>query len=307
MEIYNNLVEYCRAIGIRLRRRGSVHQAICPFHKETQASFTVYADDHFYCFGCQASGNAARLAELLGKSIPIILNEGKGKQVRKYFDPSKSQIDLMTRFCETYSKDLPPIAIEYLNLRGFTMDEIERFKIGYCGRMPFKLSLPEIKLAELLGMINTNGFVTFWGYIIIPEIQDEKVVWFQGRNLQSMTGPKYINIKLSTPLFGYESAINSKYVWITEGSLDALALIAAGEPAIALIGTHLQPRHRDMFFGRIIKLCLDNDEIGEASTKRIRNQLKGISMVTVNVKLPYGYKDLAEMKEKGVLKTWLKQ
>jgi hypothetical protein len=29
----------------------------CPFHKERTASFTVYAD-HFYCFGCAASGSA---------------------------------------------------------------------------------------------------------------------------------------------------------------------------------------------------------------------------------------------------------
>ena len=308
MEIYNNLVEYCRAIGIRLRRRGNVYQAICPFHKETKASFTVYLETgSFYCFGCQKSGNATRLAELLGKPIPFILNERKGKIVPKYLDPSKTQIDLMTRFCETYSKNLPSIGREYLHSRGFTDDEIKRFKFGYCEGEGFELSLPERKLASLLGMINQNGFINFWGYVLIPEVRDGKVIWFQGRNLQNMAGPKYLNLKLSIPLFGYTSIIDSKYVWITEGTLDALALIAEGEPAIALIGTTLPQRHRDMFFGRIVRLCLDNDAVGRASAQKIKRQLKGTSMVTVDVKLPYRYNDLSEMKEKGVLKRWLKK
>jgi DNA primase len=308
MEIYNNLVEYCRAIGISLRRRGNVYQAICPFHNETQASFTVYLDtNRFHCFGCRASGNATRLAELLNKPVPIILSERKGRPMRKYLDPSKSQINLMTNFCKTYSENLPSNVKDYLNGRGFDDDEIERFGFGYCGWKSFELSLPEAKLATLLGLINRNGFINFWGYVLVPEIRNEKVVWFQGRNFQSMTGPKYLNLKLSTPLFGYESIIGSRYTWITEGALDALALIAEDEPAVALIGTSLPQRYRDMFFGRIVKLCLDNDDVGKEATRRIKNQLKGISMITVDVKLPYRYKDLAEMKEKGVLKTWLRK
>ena len=48
-------------IGARvtLKRAGSSHKGLCPFHDEKTASFTVSADKGFYkCFGCGAYGNA---------------------------------------------------------------------------------------------------------------------------------------------------------------------------------------------------------------------------------------------------------
>ena len=46
------------ASGLKLRGRGRVRQGVCLFHAETEASFTVYADTHwFYCFGCGLGGD----------------------------------------------------------------------------------------------------------------------------------------------------------------------------------------------------------------------------------------------------------
>ena len=46
------------ASGVRLRGRGRVRQGVCPFHDETEGSFTVYADsERWYCFGCGAGGD----------------------------------------------------------------------------------------------------------------------------------------------------------------------------------------------------------------------------------------------------------
>ena len=46
------------AAGIELRGRGRVRQGLCPFHEETQGSFTVYADtQRWYCFGCGLGGD----------------------------------------------------------------------------------------------------------------------------------------------------------------------------------------------------------------------------------------------------------
>ena len=46
------------ASGLKLRGRGRVRQGVCPFHEETEASFTVYADtQRFYCFGCGPGGD----------------------------------------------------------------------------------------------------------------------------------------------------------------------------------------------------------------------------------------------------------
>ena len=44
---------------VRLKRAGSALKGLCPFHSEKSPSFHVRADrGFFYCFGCQASGDA---------------------------------------------------------------------------------------------------------------------------------------------------------------------------------------------------------------------------------------------------------
>ena len=40
-----------------LKKVGREWKCACPFHTEKTASFTVYDDGHFHCFGCQVHGN----------------------------------------------------------------------------------------------------------------------------------------------------------------------------------------------------------------------------------------------------------
>ena len=52
------LGDVVEASGVELLGRGRVRQGLCPFHEETEGSFTVYADSQkFYCFGCGAGGD----------------------------------------------------------------------------------------------------------------------------------------------------------------------------------------------------------------------------------------------------------
>lgn len=46
--------------GIKLTPgSGRVRQGVCPFHDESESSFTVYADSQrFHCFGCETWGDA---------------------------------------------------------------------------------------------------------------------------------------------------------------------------------------------------------------------------------------------------------
>lgn len=41
---------------VELKKRGNVMVGLCPFHQESNPSFTVYKDS-YYCFGCQATGD----------------------------------------------------------------------------------------------------------------------------------------------------------------------------------------------------------------------------------------------------------
>ena len=49
----------------KLRKLGSRHTALCPFHNEDTASFVIYPDNSFHCFGCQAHGDAIDFMKLL--------------------------------------------------------------------------------------------------------------------------------------------------------------------------------------------------------------------------------------------------
>ena len=42
---------------VNLKRSGSGYVGLCPFHSEKTASFRVYADNTYHCFGCGAHGD----------------------------------------------------------------------------------------------------------------------------------------------------------------------------------------------------------------------------------------------------------
>ena len=52
------LAEVVEAAGVRLRGKGRVRQGVCPFHEESEGSFTSYEDSQrWYCFGCGLGGD----------------------------------------------------------------------------------------------------------------------------------------------------------------------------------------------------------------------------------------------------------
>jgi DNA primase len=50
-----------------LKRQGANLIGLCPIHEERTPSFTVYPDQHFYCYGCQHHGDVIDLCELVEK------------------------------------------------------------------------------------------------------------------------------------------------------------------------------------------------------------------------------------------------
>ncbi len=61
-----NIVEIIEGAGVKLRRGGREYRALCPFHAEKTASFTVNPDKNlFYCHGCHEGGDAIRFIERL--------------------------------------------------------------------------------------------------------------------------------------------------------------------------------------------------------------------------------------------------
>lgn len=63
------ITDVCSLLGIKLDRH---YKALCPFHKEKTASFSVHPDKNiFCCFSCDKKGDAITLVSELLKISPL--------------------------------------------------------------------------------------------------------------------------------------------------------------------------------------------------------------------------------------------
>jgi DNA primase len=135
---------------VRLRPAGTYMKGPCPFHRETDASFTVSPDKKiFYCFGCHASGDvvafvakaenvgAIEAARMLIESHNLTVPEsilkssslrsgGSADERASYFALQKR----VAQWCrEQYARS--KVAQEYVTNRAISKESQERFGIGY--------------------------------------------------------------------------------------------------------------------------------------------------------------------------------
>lgn len=50
--------DFTRFINTKITVSDDKRRTICPFHEENTASFFIYSDNSYYCFGCGVHGNA---------------------------------------------------------------------------------------------------------------------------------------------------------------------------------------------------------------------------------------------------------
>ncbi|MFH1944606.1 MAG: DNA primase [Acidobacteriota bacterium] len=272
-----NIVEMA-SLYTTLRKRGSKHVGLCPFHSEKDGSFTVDEDKQLYhCFGCGAGGDIFTLVmekedltfpesvKFLAEKYNIPLPEQKRRSPKE----KKIEEDLFLA-CESamafFKKNLfntkeGEEAMRYLSKRSIPEDVIQELKIGYALNSWDALltSFQEKGLStfilEKAGLIlkrqNKEGhYDRFRGRIIFPIFNlTGKVVAFGGRTIID-DDPKYLNSP-DTPiytkgkiLYGLhltKQAIREKtFSILVEGYTDFVALYRNGfQNCVASLGTAL--------------------------------------------------------------------
>jgi len=88
--------------AVKLRKQGSAHVGLCPFHAERSPSFQVVAGRGFYhCFGCGKHGDAfAWLMEREGMTFPEALEQlarAAGVDLPQRRERPSAEVDLETR------------------------------------------------------------------------------------------------------------------------------------------------------------------------------------------------------------------
>lgn len=144
ISIVNVIEEY-----VRLKPAGGYLKGSCPFHSETDASFTLSPEKEiFYCFGCHATGDSiafiAKIENLNQIEASLYLAEKYNIEIPQDIkrsvnssDEQKQEKQLYLEACKAIAtwahEELAnsSLAREYLSKRNIDQKDINYFKIGY--------------------------------------------------------------------------------------------------------------------------------------------------------------------------------
>ena len=284
--------------------------APCPFHQEKTASFHV--DDNkgfYYCFGCQAKGDAIgfiketenvnfiEAVEILASEVGLQMPDFDPKSKEKA-DRNKILLEIMEQsvnfFRLTLNSNQGKHALEYLKQRGLYADAIERFEIGFAPADQTILTQKLIDKGYDLDAIIETGmsaksdegnriYDRFRGRIMFP-IRDSRgrCIAFGGRSLDPAARAKYLNSP-ETPLFDKGSNLynlvsarsavgKGEPLIVTEGYMDVIALDSGNfNGAIAPLGTAITEKQLQLMW-RISPepiIALDGDKAGLRAAYRL--------------------------------------
>jgi len=285
---------------IQLKKAGREFKAVCPFHEEKSASFTVSPTKGFYhCFGCGAHGTALgflmeydhmsfveaveSLAHSMGMEVP---REESQRPARRY-DELFELMQQIERYFQAQLKE-HGAAVDYLKNRGIDGATAKRFGIGLAPAGwsnvldRFGKSNEAIERLLAVGLIirkdNGQHYDRFRDRIMFP-IRDGRgrTIGFGGR-VMGNDEPKYLNspetvlFHKGRELYGlYEARQalrNIQQLVVVEGYMDVVGLARHGiDFAVATLGTATTVDHLNNLF----RLCdevyfsFDGDRAGRAA------------------------------------------
>ncbi len=300
------------ASGVRLRGRGRVRQGVCPFHDETEGSFTVYADsERWHCFGCGLGGDVLDFVQRMENlSLPEAIQRlGRGaypvaprpvpaRRPRATPLPPRDPA-LLTAAARFYAGQLrrSPAAWGYLASRGVGLDAALRLGLGYTPGSGLREALESNGFtAERLtdcGLFTERG-ERFAEMVVVPDASGGLVRWLVGRAIDPDRTPRFQALPGPKPVLGLgRLGPAPPFAVVAEGVFDGLALACWGVPAVSALGTQGVEKVAEGLRGcpRVF-LAFDNDDAGLEATERLAGLL---GRRAAAVTLPQGVGDVAEL------------
>ncbi len=301
-----DLVELASEVT-KVKRSGRNVMAVCPFHQEKTPSLSIDAARGLYhCFGCGKGGDIfawvqetqsldfREAIELLARRAGITLTETPGEAKRR---GRREELVRATREAVDFYRERLKTAADagtarsYLRGRGYGVEVVDRFDIGYSPdswdeltRHLKKKGFTDRTLADAgLASRSSRGRMIdrFRGRIMFPifDLRGDPVGF--GARLLEGDGPKYLNTSetsiyhKSRLLYGLNWAksdiVRAGQAVVVEGYTDVIGFALADMPvAVATCGTALGDEHLDLlrrFTERVI-LAFDADEAGAGAALR---------------------------------------
>jgi DNA primase len=296
---------------VQLKKQGRNYFGLCPFHGENSPSFSVSPDKQiFHCFGCGAGGNvfsflmdlegysflesAVKLAEKA--NIELSVDASNFPIENKVSDEIQQMLDAHDLLRKFYHHLLVNTkegqqALEYLLNRGFTLESIKKFQIGYALNSWDFVSKFLQKRSFTLPILEKSG-------LIID--RNGKTVAFSGRSL-GREDPKYLNspetaiFNKSKILYNFHfakaSIRKSSHAVLFEGFADVIAANRSEvENGIATMGTSLTENHVSQLkqFVQTVTICYDSDNAGIEAAYRAGKMLTDAAITVKVALLPDG-------------------
>lgn len=261
------LADKIRNQGFSVQVRGNEIFCVCPFHDESNPSFSVNFDKGAHCFAC---GYKA-------KSIDRFLRDLSHVTGMEY-EPIFSEGDLSGISLEIEEKEVDPLDISALKY--YTRDDqrfIDNWHVDVRTIEERRLLVDPIKDAECFPIIDRMG--NFWGCV---------------ERTKGKTRSKYHyppKIEKSSILLGENLA--EEEVWVVEGIRDLCYVESNfGVRAVAL-GTAIASAEQIDLLKRFdhVYVCLDNDRAGFLGAKKIISEIHPFNLSIIG----YNGKDPVEM------------
>ena len=298
----------------KVRKSGRSYMAICPFHEEKTPSMSVDRGRGLYhCFGCGKGGDVFQFVQEtrgvdFGEALDMLATKAGITLVR---DPAEAKrrgrrsdaVEALRRAVDIYHQRLKKSpeagpARAYLRKRGYEVDVIDEWKLGFSGINWDTLSkalrsegLSENAIIDAgVGRRGRRGvYDVFRGRLMFP-IHDLRgdPIGFGARRIEEIPrdqtnnpDAKYVNssdsavYQKSRVLFALDRARSTlgdeDPAVIVEGYTDVIAMHLAGvKTAVATCGTALGEGHFDLlrrFTDRVV-LAFDSDEAGSKAALR---------------------------------------
>jgi len=287
-------------------RSGDEWQALCPFHGDTQPSFSVNIKKGLYiCYACGAKGNIRQLAsfyktEITEKEPDIndVLNTlGKISETLKQTSRPAVGIKIPAHILSSLDGNK-----YWTGVRKLTPTVVERYKLGY-DDINNQAVIPQEDLQRrVLGLIRRNMGDVTPRYMYPRGLKISHCLFGAGvaREDYEMFAYEIIEKRDAYPSVHYKK-VSAPALVITEGAIDAMVAYELGAMGVAMLGSRISEEQVEIIKKIAppeIIVATDADRAGREAQIQVVAMLSkarlGIPIFSANWDSSLG-KDLAEL------------
>ena len=276
------LAIYGRHVSLKKDSNGR-YVGLCPFHSEKSASFNVFPDMRFHCFGCSSAGNVMQFVEKIqncdfNTAVKIVKDE---IGVESSWDQTRQKVDSVfkpvadankvykTIPLESWSKMETALsnskdAVHFLASRGITLATAQQLRLGFAQN-----------IGSLAGQDGAD--IADKGWIAFPSIEGDKVVTVKYRSVvRKKPGGFARQPGMATAMFGTEEIDVFEPVYLVEGEFDQLCMTQAGFRSVSVpsAGVKLTPAMKDQLMkSSYLVLAGDTDVTGSGYMSKLWKEL----------------------------------